>query len=505
MPGVLVPLRSRSGAQRIASPPNASVSSRYTMSATSAPSANLPPQSNGPLVVDLDGSLCRTDTLWESFFVAWRRHWLLPLQVIVWLLSGRQQLKHRLAQLALPDTRSLPWNPLVVEMLRNARLSGRRTVLATAAATPVAQACASELGLFDDVLASTGDVNLKGKAKADALVERFGIGGFDYVGDSRADLPVWQVAAGKYSVSSIVPSGGSRLQPDEGPVRGHWLKLLRVRHWVKNVLVFVAPIAAHSWSSGQGWQNVGLTFAAFCMVCSGVYVFNDLFDLASDRTHPTKRRRPLAAGEISLPAALVAGIALISAGLATAWFAGCAVLICLLAYLLVNAAYTAYIKRVAVFDVFFLAGLYTLRIVAGALAMAVPLSTWLGAFSVFAFLSLALLKRAADLARLAPDESLAGRGYSGRDAGFVNGFGVGAAIASCLVLALYVASEQVTALYSRPLWLWGVAVVVLLWLARVWRMAMNGTMDDDPVLFATRDGVSWGCVLATGVCVLLAI
>jgi len=462
------------------------------------------PSSPKPLVVDLDGTLCRTDTLWETFFAAWRRHWLLPLQALFWLASSRQQLKLRLAQLALPDVASLPWNGEVLQLLRQARADGRRTVLATAATEVVAQACARHLDLFDEVMASTATVNLKGGAKADALVARFGRGGFDYVGDSRADLPVWDAAAARYSTSAVVPQGGVRLPVAQASVASRWVKLLRVRHWVKNILVFVAPIAAHAWSDADGWQGVALTFAAFCMVCSGVYVFNDLFDLASDRGHPSKRRRPLAAGEIALAPAFAVGVALMLAGLLVAWRAGCAVLLALLAYLLVNGVYTAWIKRVAVFDVFFLAGLYTLRIVAGALAMAVPLSTWLGAFSVFAFLSLALLKRAADLARLAPDEALAGRGYRGRDAGFVDAFGVGAAIASCLVLALYVASEQVTALYRQPLWLWGVAIVVLLWLARVWRMAMNGTMDDDPVLFATRDAVSWGCAAVTIACVLLA-
>jgi 4-hydroxybenzoate polyprenyltransferase len=157
-----------------------------------------------------------------------------------------------------------------------------------------------------------------------------------------------------------------------------------------------------------------------------------------------------------------------------------------------------------VFDVFCLAGLYTLRIVAGAVAVAVPLSAWLVAFSVFAFLSLALLKRSADIGRLSLDEALAGRGYRGRDAAFVNGLGMGTAIAASLVLALYVASDQVATLYPAPLWLWGVAVIVLVWLSRLWRMAMNGSMDDDPVLFATGDAVSWVCALLVGLCAVLA-
>lgn len=459
-----------------------------------------------PLVVDLDGTLCRTDTLWESFLTAWRIHWWLPIASAVWIIQGLQLFKEQLADIALPDVRSLPWNPDVTQMLRSARGEGRRCVLATAANQKIAHACAEQLGLFDEVLASDGLINLKGHRKAEALVARFGEGGFDYIGDSGADLPVWARAAAKFSTSGLVPPGGSRIgEAQDRSTAKLWIKLLRVRHWVKNILVFVAPIAAHQWANPQAWQAAALTFIAFCCVCSAVYVINDLFDLPSDRTHPSKRTRPLAAG--SLPLGVAAGVALLLflTGAAIALWAGVWVAAIILLYVVVNAIYTLHLKRLPVFDVFCLAGLYTLRIVAGAAAVFVPLSTWLVAFSVFAFLSLALLKRAADIARLAPDELLPGRGYSGRDAAFVDGFGVSTAIASCLVLALYVASDQVASMYANPLWLWGLAVVVLLWLARMWRIAMNGSMDDDPVLFATHDTVSWGCAAVAAVCVLLAI
>jgi 4-hydroxybenzoate polyprenyltransferase len=450
-----------------------------------------------PLVVDLDGTLCKTDTLWECFFAAWRVRWWLPVACAFWVLSGRSQLKERLAAIAVPDASALPWNPAVVAALRVARSAGRRTVLATAANVRIAESCAGELNLFDEVMASDDGINLKGQTKAAKLVARFGEGGFDYIGDSRADVPVWAVALRKLTVSSVMPVGGERVaQAAAAGSFSRWVKLLRVRHWVKNVLVFVAPIAAHQWSAGATWASAFLTFAAFCAVCSGVYVLNDLFDLASDRAHPTKRRRPLAAGELSLATATFASLVLLIGGLVLAWWLSPLVGAVIAFYVVANAVYTVRLKRVAVFDVFCLAGLYTLRIVAGAAAVVVPLSTWLVAFSVFAFLSLALLKRAADIDRLAPDEVLPGRGYSGKDAGFVNGFGISSAIAACLVLTLYIASEQVAAMYAEPLWLWGVAVVVLMWLARMWRMAMNGTMDDDPVMFAVRDGVSIGCAMA---------
>ena len=458
-----------------------------------------------PLVVDLDGTLCRTDTLWENFFSAWRLCWWLPFAAPLWLIAGRDRLKARLAQIALPAVECLPWNLSVVDALRDARGLGRRCVLATAANERIANACAAHLGLFDTVLASSDGVNLKGSVKAEMLVARFGVGGFDYIGDSRADLPVWAKSAKKYSVSRVVPPGGLALgDRPRGASFAAWAKLLRVRHWVKNVLVFVAAVAAHAWSNAEGWQAAALTFVSFCGVCSGVYIINDLFDLASDRAHPSKQRRPLAAGVLPLSTAAVASVFLLLGGIAIACWVGPWVAAVVLAYVAVNALYTVHVKRVPVFDVFCLAGLYTLRIVAGAAAVAVPLSAWLVAFSVFAFLSLALLKRSADIGRLAPDEMLAGRGYRGRDATFVNGLGMGTAIAASLVLALYVASDQVATLYPAPLWLWGVAVIVLVWLSRLWRMAMNGSMDDDPVLFATGDAVSWICALLVGACAALA-
>lgn len=459
-----------------------------------------------PLVVDLDGTLCRTDTLWESFLAAWRLCWWLPLAAILWIAKGRQHFKQEVAKIALPEVSSLPWNTSVLDALKGARSGGRRCVLATAANERIAHACADELGLFDEIISSDGTVNLKGKHKADVLVNRFGKQGFDYIGDSRADMPVWAQATGRYSVSNLLPPGGVLLREDTNRLRAAlWVKLLRARHWIKNILVFVAPVAAHQWANPGAWLASGLTFVAFCCVCSAVYVVNDLFDLASDRLHPSKRSRPLAAGALPLAPAAFVAVLLFVVGMVIAALAGAWVAAAIALYVAVNALYTLSLKRLPVFDVFCLAGLYTLRIVAGAVAVVVPLSTWLVAFSVFAFLSLALLKRAADIARLAPDEVLPGRGYRGRDAAFVDAFGVSTAIAACLVLALYVASDQVASMYGDPLWLWGLVIIVLMWLARMWRIAMSGAMDDDPVLFATRDAASWSCAAVVAICIAMAL
>jgi 4-hydroxybenzoate polyprenyltransferase len=462
-----------------------------------------------PLVVDLDGTLCRTDTLWECFFIVWSGDILLPLRVVGWLFAGRTILKRELAARAQLSADMLPWNPAVIAALRDARAAGRRTVLATAAHRDVADASARALGLFDDVFATEGEVNLKSEAKAQALTAAYGERGFDYIGDSRADIAVWRVARNGWTVSSIRPEGVQSLavadETNNASSFSSWAKLLRVRHWIKNVLVFVALFAAHRWMDASAWRASMQTFVAFCAVCSGIYVFNDLFDLRSDRLHPSKQLRPLARGLIALPSAAFFGAALLVTGLLLAFFVSKEVGLIVATYCIANVGYTLWLKRQAVADVSVLATLYTLRILAGVAAIVAPLSPWLFAFSVFAFLSLALLKRAVDLNRLQPDEQLAGRGYTGRDAAFVNVFGAGASIAAVLVLSLYVASPQMNALYTQSQWLWLILAIVLFWLMRMWQLAMSGRGDDDPVLFATKDPLSWGCAAACAVFFVMAL
>jgi 4-hydroxybenzoate polyprenyltransferase/phosphoglycolate phosphatase-like HAD superfamily hydrolase len=463
-----------------------------------------------PLVVDLDGTLVRTDTLWESFFAAWARSLWLPILALALLFRGRAALKQTLTARAL-DSRltveTLPYNEAVLTRLRDARAAGRTTVLATAADEKVANAVAAHLGLFDRVYASDGQTNLKSQNKAQKLISEFGAKGFDYIGDSRADVAVWSASREAFTVSAHQPAGVLRIESEATHTRAlsSWVKLLRVRHWIKNVLVFVALFAAHRFTEPLAWQQAIFTFFAFCAVCSGIYVFNDLFDLASDRSHPSKRFRPLAAGAISLSSAFVIALLLLTLGLFLAFCSGLWVGFAILGYCVVNAVYTLQAKRVAVLDVSILASLYTLRIVAGALAIAAPLSPWLFAFSVFAFLSLALLKRAIDLNRLAPDEKLPGRGYTGRDAAFVNTFGAGAALAAVLVLSLYVSAPQAAVLYRNPAWLWFALAVILFWLMRMWQLAMRGASDDDPVLFATKDPTSWICAALIAACFVAAI
>lgn len=457
------------------------------------------------LVVDLDGTLIRTDLLHESFWAAVGRDILGATAALSGLLSGRAQLKARLAACAPLEPASLPYNQDVLEYLRAWREAGGRIVLCTASAQSYAETVAGHLELFDEVYGSDGRRNLKGQAKADFLAERFGPKGFDYIGDSRSDLPVWAVA--RRAITYGLP-GRHRRQVDgratetehrAGP-RGSliaYAKALRPYQWSKNVLVFLPAIADHDFS-GATWTAAFLTFISFCLVASSVYVINDLLDLAADRAHPRKRERPFASGALPLaqggvlaPCLFLAGIVLATA---VGWWQLPAVI---LVYFALSTSYSLWLKRRLVIDICALAGLYTIRIVAGGLATGIPLSVWFLAFSIFFFLALAAVKRQAELVdgAAAGREQATGRAYHVDDLPIVSMMALAAGYVSVAVLALYIDSETVQQLYSEPLLLWGVCPVMLYWLSRMVMMAHRGRVDDDPIVFAVKDPVSRLCAL----------
>ena len=266
------------------------------------------------------------------------------------------------------------------------------------------------------------------------------------------------------------------------------LRLLRPHQWAKNLLAFVALFASHRFADPAALAASVQVFVALCLAASAVYVFNDAIDVAADRAHPHKRTRPFASGALSprhagwLIPVLLAGAVVAAYGLPHYALLG------LLTYVALAAAYCLGLKRTLWLDVLVLAALYTLRILAGAFAIAVEPSPWLLAFAVFVFFSLAALKRYVDLRE--SDGDLPGRAYRAGDAPAVLGFGVAAAVAAVLVLALYLNSEQVRTLYAAPAWLWPACPALLYWLARVWTLAHRRELHADPVLFALRDPAS---------------
>lgn len=464
-----------------------------------------------PLVVDLDGTLLLTDVLHESCVRLLRDR---PLQVLALpfkLRQGKAPLKQFIADRVDLQVALLPYNQALLAWLREQQQAGRRLVLCTASNEKYARQVAAQLDIFDEVMASDARDNLGGQQKARALVERFGHGGFDYAGNAQADLPIWAsarhaiVVSNDSSLLGAVRSVGEvsqRFAP-AAPRADEWRASLRLQQWLKNLLLFAPALAAHQVGDAATLAVLLLAFLSFGLCASGTYLFNDLLDLESDRLHPRKRLRPLASGRIAIADGIAAALALLAAGLGLAVLISPGFLLCLLCYLLLTGSYSWWLKRVVVLDCIILSMLYTLRIVAGAAALQMGLSFWLLAFSVFLFLSLAFVKRYAEIGVqvLEGREVLHGRGYQTSDGPVVQTLGIAAGFAAAMVFSLYLNSEQILLLYATPEIVWGAVVVLVYWISWMWLQAHRGQMHDDPLVFAIKDRAS----LAAGTVFLLVL
>ena len=405
----------------------------------------------------------------------------------------------------------------VLDYIRCAeRAKGRRIVLATAANETVAGngSPRTSLGLFDEVIASTATHNLKGQAKAEALVRRDSAPrGFVYAGDASADLAGLASGGGGRSPGStwrpasrrkVQRCAGGTAIDDRPPAAAALLRAMRPHQWVKNLLVFVPIFTADAMGDWHSWAGGILAFIAFSAIASSIYLVNDLLDLAADRAHPHKRFRPFAAGTAPLPTGLGLSLILALAGAAVGWQAG--ILAVVFGYAATSLAYSLWLKRQPLVDVFALAGLYTVRLIGGGEATGHSLSLWLLAFASFLFLSLALIKRVAEVIDSAhrSTRTVSGRGYGPGDLMILELFGVCSTFASSLVLALYVQYETTGDRYASPALLWGIVPLVLLWSCRMWLSTTRGYMHHDPILYAARDWVTWAIVGAMVAVVLAA-
>jgi len=454
--------------------------------------------SNIPIYVDLDGTLVATDTLWESVVVALRNNPFLLLRLPFYLLRGKAAFKDVVASHATIAVELLPYDAALVTFLREQHARGRTIVLATAAHTSIAHAVAEHLGVFADVLATTSDVNLKGQTKADRI-RAHAAGPFAYVGDTIADVPVWNAASESYvagTTTSLIKKAGSVTGTFMRPsvTFRDVVKQLRLHQWVKNVLLFMPVMLAHKFAEPTLFLQVLVAFFTFGLCASAVYVLNDVMDVESDRAHPTKRRRPMASGRIPLSFAVTAIPLLFgSAAVLSITVLPVAYSLWLLTYAVLTTAYTFVFKRMEIVDVLVLAGLYTLRVEAGAAAANVVVSPWLLMFSMFLFTSLAFLKRYTELLDMAGREraSMAGRGYTIGDTEMIRVLGPAIGYISILVITLYVNSPEVRALYLHPLRLWLLVPCMVYWITRLWLIAHRGGMHEDPILFTVRDRASY--------------
>lgn len=454
-----------------------------------------------PLVVDLDGSLLRTDTLQEEVVASLRRPSTLAQATLTLLAHGKASMKRMLATKSRTDAALLPVNDAVLQLVRERAAQGGEVVLATGADESIARQIAARFPEIQDVLASDGTTNLTSHRKAEALVSRFGRAGFDYVGNSRADQAVWDVAADAYLATTAAGTGVPRwararafagVLGEAAPSGSRrWMKELRIHQSLKNLLLFLPLIASHQFTTPTLILAATAGFVAFSFMASAVYLLNDLLDLDSDRRHQSKRNRPLAAGWIPPVQALVLSAVLAVVAVVIAALLNPRFLVVLLVYAVMTTSYSFWLKRVTLVDVVLLALLYMVRIIAGAVVTGTPLSFWFTGFFLFLFLSLALVKRYSEAHQArAESRSIAGRGYSGDDVHAVLALGTSAGIAAVLLLATYIHSDAVILLYPAPIVLWLVIPVLFYWVGNLWIKAGRGQMHDDPVIFALRDRAS---------------
>lgn len=455
-----------------------------------------------PLVVDLDGTLIRSDLLIESGLLFVRQQPTRVWAPLLWLASGKAHLKAMLARDCPLDVAGLPYDSRVIALIEEERAKGRQIILATASHRIYAEQVAAHLKLFDRVLATEGEVNLSARRKRDRLVEEFGDKGFDYVGNSGDDLPVWAAAHRAYvanpenGVEAKAKALGNveRVFPSVTKPLKSWIKALRFHQWMKNLLIFVPLLASHKASHGDLLLDGVLAFLFFGLCASSVYVLNDLLDLPDDRHHSTKRNRPFASGALPVQAGLmVFPVLLVAAFAGSFWLLPRQFTVALALYYVMTLAYSLVLKRKMVVDVITLAMLYTIRIIAGTFAFAVSVTFWMLAFSMFIFLSLALVKRYAELHEARSRgklEQARGRGYYPEDLPMIASLGAASGYMAVMVLALYIQDQNTVMLYRHPKAIWLACPLLLYWISRTWLMTHRGEMHDDPVVFAIKDRIS---------------
>lgn len=467
------------------------------------------------LVVDLDGTLIKTDLLFEAICRLLREEPSALFAIPFWLLKGGAHLKRELARRVQLDPALLPYRTDVLDWVRAERGKGRQIVLATGSDERLAKAVANYLKVFDLVQASDGATNLSGENKRTRVVAEFGNKGFDYVGNESRDLPVWSSARKAIvvnpnpgfiqTVAKVATIEKSFL--DRGANLSEYLKALRPQQWSKNVLVFVPLFAAHFFNQPALLARTIIAFMAFCCCASSGYLINDLCDLPADRHHPTKRLRLFASGRLPLAYALAMAPILAALGCILAALLSEASLGILVLYFALTVAYSVRLKKVVLLDVIILASFYTLRVIGGGVAIAIWPSVWLVGFSMFLFISLAFMKRYAELVimRAVDGDHATARAYRLSDTELLATKGTVSAYACVLVLAIYIAGGAVKTLYSTHQVLWFVCPLLLYWIGYLWLVAHRGEMQQDPMVFALHNRTSRILILLMVAAALIAI
>lgn len=456
-----------------------------------------------PLVIDIDQSLLRTDMLLESFWIAVGKDAVGAVKSAWAHLGDRARLKHEMANLSDLDVTRLPVNDHVLELAQDAQAQGREVVLASGSDQALVDRLGERLGLAGDHLGSDSKTNLTGKAKRDALVDRYGERGFEYVGDAAIDLKVWKSASKAYAVSPA-PKVRRALQDLDMPTQelpGGWrkrdlLKAMRPHQWVKNLLLLLPFIAGHR-TDVSTIGTVLLAMVAFSFAASSIYIINDLLDLDADRQHPKKRFRPFAAGTVPITVGMITSFALGLAAITLAFIVDWKLLGLVSVYMALSLSYSVILKSMRWIDIWALAILYCLRIVAGAVAASVAASSWLIAFVFPVFMALGCVKRLTELSRAKDNKPLPGRAYARRDRPDMLNIAILSATNAAIIFIAYTYSETAERLYAGLWELRWCLIPMTAWMVRMISTGWNGTQNYDPIVFAMRDRYSLIFALAT--------
>lgn len=458
-----------------------------------------------PLYVDLEGALLRTSVLLETLLAAIRLRPYILFLLPLWALRGGNHLRQKLADIARPTVENIPCHTGLLEYLKNQHAAGRKIVLVTRDQRFAAD-LAAQTGLPDAILA-LDTAAAADPARARRIASDAG-GAFAYASRQGRDPSTWQ-AAQSGVVIDAGPLAGRPARVEQifppVPIRVRsYLKAVRVYQWLKNVLIFVPMLTSHLWVGSDAWVKAINAFVALSLCASSIYILNDLFDLASDRKHPRKRNRPFASGAVPISHGLVLAPLLLAAGLVAAALGGTNLLLITVAYVFITTLYSLFLKTFVLADVITLAGLYTIRVIAGAIAIKVVVSFWLLAFSMSLFVSLALIKRCAELMVLGSMNfsKSSGRDYRVEDLPVLQSMGVASGFAAVLVLALYINDPDTLSVYAHPQLLWLVCCTMLYWITRMWIKTTRREMHDDPLLYAIRD---WNSLVVLAITVGLVL
>ncbi|MBS1824230.1 MAG: UbiA family prenyltransferase [Acidobacteria bacterium] len=469
-----------------------------------------------PLCVDLDHSLVEVNTLEETLIGAVRKNPVLIFLIPFWALRGQAYLWARLITKFRPSPALLPYSQPVMALVRDEVAAGREVWLSTGAHLDLAQDVSDHLGFFAGVVATGNEEHMVGEKKARALVARFGAKGFDYVGDSQTDLPVFRSCRQAHVVS---PSKmlANRLQAESIPHRwirqkprqsSELIRAMRPRQWVKNLLVFVPALLGHRISDPEAAWNSAFAFVLLCLASSAVYLLNDIIDMEADRLHHVKRMRPFARGAVMPRVGLVAAASLAITAAGWGWRQTPMLSLMLMSYIVCTALYSFWLKQLLIVDMILLASFYAARVFIGSEATGIPVSKWTALFCLLVFFGLAAVKRCAEIRNRAASASISNnrRAYVLEDAVPLMSMGMASMVGAVITIGLYLGSADVKGLYRTPGLLWLACPILLAWTGRVWMLTHRGVLvDEDPVAFALRDTWSYGALTLMGIIFLLAL